>query len=143
MATTISEAVTTIPAGTLRLLLTSISYRAEARKELRRKPPMVPRRSAALLLLDCSAGLAWSAMCCTVWRGSVTVAHPCTLIYLIIIGRLCWPVQRPAWRWYLWYMLEALRRCDTLQRGTGGIIAACVGLVSAVVEWGKFQEKPL
>nr|DAK97452.1 MAG TPA: hypothetical protein [Caudoviricetes sp.] len=27
---------TTIPAGTLRLLLTSISYRAKARKELRR-----------------------------------------------------------------------------------------------------------
>nr|DAH45125.1 MAG TPA: hypothetical protein [Caudoviricetes sp.] len=25
-------------------MLTSISYRAEARKELRRKPPMVPRR---------------------------------------------------------------------------------------------------
>lgn len=30
----------------LRLLLTSISYRAEARKELRRKPPVVPRRRA-------------------------------------------------------------------------------------------------
>ena len=36
--------VTTIPAGTLRLLLTSIGYRAKARKEIRRKPPMVPRR---------------------------------------------------------------------------------------------------
>nr|DAL31082.1 MAG TPA_asm: hypothetical protein [Caudoviricetes sp.] len=36
MATTIPEAVTTIPAGTLRLLLTSISYRAKARKEIRR-----------------------------------------------------------------------------------------------------------
>nr|DAN21064.1 MAG TPA: hypothetical protein [Caudoviricetes sp.] len=35
---------TTIPAGTLRLLLISISYRAKARKEMRRKPPMVPRR---------------------------------------------------------------------------------------------------
>ena len=34
--TTILEAVTTIPAGTLRLLLTSISYRAKARKEIRR-----------------------------------------------------------------------------------------------------------
>lgn len=44
MATTIPEAVTTIPAGTLRLLLTSIGYRAKARKEMRRKPPMVPRR---------------------------------------------------------------------------------------------------
>ena len=38
---------TTIPAGTLRLLLALISYRAKARKELRRKPPMVPRRSPA------------------------------------------------------------------------------------------------
>ena len=44
MATTIQETVTTIPSGTLRLLLTFISYRAKARKELRRKPPMVPRR---------------------------------------------------------------------------------------------------
>ena len=44
MATTIPEAVTTIPAGTLRLLPTSISYRAKARKEMWRKPPMVPRR---------------------------------------------------------------------------------------------------
>lgn len=35
------------------------------------------------------AGLAWSAMCCTVWHGSITGARPCTLIYLIIIGRLC------------------------------------------------------
>ena len=34
--TTIPEPVTTIPAGTLRLLLASISYRAEARKEIRR-----------------------------------------------------------------------------------------------------------
>nr|DAY84072.1 MAG TPA: hypothetical protein [Caudoviricetes sp.] len=44
MDTTIPEAVTTIPAGTLRLLLTSISYRAKARKEMQREPPMVPRR---------------------------------------------------------------------------------------------------
>nr|DAO82490.1 MAG TPA: hypothetical protein [Caudoviricetes sp.] len=36
LATTIPEAITTIPAGTLRLLLTSISYRAKARKEIRR-----------------------------------------------------------------------------------------------------------
>lgn len=44
MATTIPKAVTTILAGTLRLLLTSISYRAKARKEMRREPSMVPRR---------------------------------------------------------------------------------------------------
>lgn len=34
----------------------------------------------------------------------------------------------------IWYVLEMLWRCDALQRGTGGIIAACVGLVSVIVE---------
>ena len=90
MATTIPEAVTTIPAGTLRLLLTSISYRAKARKELRRKPPMVPRRPPrpcrwtappggvyqadpvpdlqppGVGSIETAAGLAWPAVCCTV-----------------------------------------------------------------------------
>lgn len=47
------------------------------------------------------AGLAWSAICCAVWHGFTTGAHRCALIYLIIIGRLCCPIQRPAWRWYL------------------------------------------
>lgn len=48
MATTIPEAVTTIPAGTLRLFLTSISYRAKARKRAAARaangsaPPAVP-----------------------------------------------------------------------------------------------------
>lgn len=41
-----------------------------------------------------------------------------------------------AGRWYL-ILLEVLRRCDTLRRVAGGIIAACVGLVSVAVEWGK------
>ena len=49
------------------------------------KPPAVPRRRAVPLPLDCPAGLAWPAMCCTVWHGSITGR---TLIYLIIIGRL-------------------------------------------------------
>ena len=43
----------------------------------------------------------------------------------------------------IWYALEALRRCDTLQRGASGVIVDCIGLVSAVVEWGKSQEKRL
>ena len=43
----------------------------------------------------------------------------------------------------IWCALEALRRCDTLQRGAGGVIVDCIGLVSAVVEWGKSQEKRL
>ena len=40
-------------------------------------------------------------------------------------------------------MPEVLRRCDTLQNGAGGIIAACIGLLFTAVEWGKPQEKPL
>ena len=43
----------------------------------------------------------------------------------------------------IWYVLEALRRCDTLQRGADSVISAFVGLVSATVEWGKSQEKRL
>ena len=34
-------------------------------------------------------------------------------------------------------------RCDTLQRGAGGIITVCVGLVFAAVERVQSQEKPL
>jgi len=37
----------------------------------------------------------------------------------------------------IWYVLEVLRRCDTLQRGAGSVIAACVGLLFAAVEYGK------
>lgn len=51
--TTISEAITTIPAGTLRLLLASISYRAKARKGKRLRRWWF---RAAPLLLDCPAG---------------------------------------------------------------------------------------
>lgn len=91
-----------------------------------------------------SAGLAWSAICCTVWHGSITGrgAHCCTLIYPIIIGG-CAELHSVRHSGCIWYVLEVLRRCDTLQRGAGGIIAACVGLVSATVEWGKLQEKRL
>ena len=43
----------------------------------------------------------------------------------------------------IWYVLDVLRRCDTLQRGAGGIIAAFVGLVSVTLEWDKSQETHL
>lgn len=43
----------------------------------------------------------------------------------------------------IWYVLDVLWRCDTPQCGAGGIIAACVGLVSWAVELGKSQVKPL
>lgn len=67
--------------------------------------------------------------------------HP--LIYLIIIGGLYWPVQRPNVAAVFWYALEVLRRCDTLQRGAGGIISACIDLVSWAIERVQSQEKPL
>nr|DAG20097.1 MAG TPA: hypothetical protein [Caudoviricetes sp.] len=35
------------------------------------------------------------------WAWIHNRAHRCTLICLIIIGRLLCPVQRPAWRWYM------------------------------------------
>ena len=139
MATTIPEAITTIPAGTLRLLLTSIGYRAKARKEMRREPPMVPRRpprpccwavtpggrcrvdpvqvetltpqqvrrvcavgSVSALASNSQtaaadpAGLAWSAICCT-------------LIYIIIIGGCA--------------ELYSVRRCVWYLVCTGGVAA--------------------
>lgn len=34
-------------------------------------------------------------------------------------------------------------RVYVLQRVAGGIIAACAGMVSAAIEWGKLQETPL
>ena len=43
----------------------------------------------------------------------------------------------------IWYVLDVLRRCDTLQRGAGGIIAAFVGLVSVALEWDKTRCKRL
>lgn len=64
------------------------------------------------------------------------------IIYIIIIGGCAdlYSVRRGVG---IWYALEVLRRCDTLQRGAGGIIAACIGLVSWAVEWVKSQETPL
>lgn len=116
---------TTIPAGTLRLLLTSIGYRAKARKELRRELPMVPRccrradpvqvetltpqqvrrvctadsvsalASDPHTVGDDPAGLAWSAICCTGWHGSITGDGLLPFIYLIIIGGLVsWAVEQ-------------------------------------------------
>ena len=43
----------------------------------------------------------------------------------------------------IWYRWSASGRVYTLQRGAGGIIAACVGLVSWAVERVQSQEKLL
>lgn len=43
----------------------------------------------------------------------------------------------------IWYVWMASGYCDTIQRGAGGVIVDCIGLVSAVVECGKSQEKRL
>ena len=43
----------------------------------------------------------------------------------------------------IWYWLSVSWRVYALQRGAGGIISACVGLVSWAVERVQSQEKPL
>ena len=43
----------------------------------------------------------------------------------------------------IWYMLEMLRRCDTLQRDAGDVISAFAGLVLYAVEWVKLPETHL
>ena len=130
MATTIPEAVTTIPAGTLRLLLDLISYRAKARKELRRKPPIVPRRPPRSCCWTAPPGL----------HGLRSAAPSYMPYYNRSAALACIASLRGGG---IWYALEALRRCDTLQRGAGGVIVDCIGLVYAVVECGKSQEKRL
>ena len=77
------------------------------------------------------AGLAWSAVCCTVWHGSITGVRP----YIHYYNRAAVLSYTASGRGDgIWYALEVLRRCDVLQRVAGGIIAACVGLVSRAVE---------
>ena len=112
LATTIPEAVTTIPAGTLRLLLTLIGYRAKARKEIRRQPSMVPHRPPRPLLLGCPAGLSWSAMCCTVWHGSITGAHPYIPYYNRAAVLTCAASGTASYIWYRW------RRCGVAMRSS-------------------------
>ena len=56
---------------------------------------------------------------------------------------LCWPVQPPGVAVVSGMRWRAFGRCDTLQRVADGIIAACVGLVSAAAERYKLQEKRL
>jgi hypothetical protein len=79
------------------------------------------------------------------------------LIYLIIIGRhwdflklipweyvrVCTGVLPPGVAVVSGMRWRAFGRCDTLQRVADGIIAACVGLVSAAAERYKLQEKRL
>nr|DAZ84421.1 MAG TPA: hypothetical protein [Caudoviricetes sp.] len=80
-------------------MIALIGYRAKARKELRRQPSVVPRRPPRPCRWTDPAGLAWSVICCTVWHGSITWAHRCTLIYLIIIGGCAdlYSVRRGIW----------------------------------------------
>lgn len=75
------------------------------------------------------AGLAWSAVCCTLMPYYNRAAVLTCAASLRGVG--------------IWYRCGASRRCDTFQRGAGGVIVDCIGLVSAVVEWGKSQEKRL
>lgn len=85
------------------------------------------------------AGLAWSALCCIAWHRSI---HRRPLIYLIIIGG-CAELYSVRCCGCIWYRWRASGRVCALQRGTGGIIAACAGLVFVAVECDKSQKKPL
>lgn len=133
MATTILETVTTIPAGTLRLLLTSICYRAKARKEMRREPPVVPHRPPrpATGLPRRVKGASRRALTADTvpnrkppGMGSIETppglhglryAAPSYMPYYNRASVLtCAASGRDGG---IWYALEALRRCDVLQRG--------------------------
>ena len=147
---------TTIPAGTLRLLLTSISYRAKARKEMRREPPMVPPRRApcrwtappgggcqderpaltADLVPDLQPPGVGSIETPPGWHGL-----PSYIPYYNRRAVLTCAASRRGGG--IWYRLRASGRCGTIQRVAGGIIAACVGLVSWAIERVQLQEKPL
>ena len=86
------------------------------------------------------AGLAWSAICCTVWHGAITGAHSYIPYYNRAAVLACAASGRDGG---IWYALETLRRCDVLQRGTDSVISAFVGLASATVECNKSHGKPM
>nr|DAT54813.1 MAG TPA: hypothetical protein [Caudoviricetes sp.] len=71
-------------------------------------------------------------------------AHRCTLIYIPYCNRAavltCTASRRGCG---IWYRLSASGRVYALQRGAGGIISACVGLLSWAVNRVQSQEKPL
>ena len=132
---------TTIPAGTLRLLLTSISYRAKARKEMRRKPPMVPRRPRPLPLgCPAVAGMVCDMLHRLAWIHNRDAPPSYIPYYNRRSAFACTASRRGGGIWYLW---RASGRWQTIQRGADGIIAACVGLVSWAVELVQSQGKPL
>ena len=168
MATTIQEAVTTIPAGTLRLLLTSISYRAKARKEMRRKPSMVPRRPPRPCCCTAPPGKGCQADRCQIANRRADHVQVEAMTPQRVRRAQHLPAIRTQWEktppglhglrysapsympYYnravvmtcaasgrdggIWYVLEVLRRCDTLQRGASGVIVDCIGLVSLAAE---------
>lgn len=149
----LSGETTTIPAGTLRLLLTSISYRAKARKEMRREPPMVPRRppcpcrwadpslgalgvalasgSAHGRSYPAAAGMVCDMLHRLAWIYNRRTPAPSYIPYYNRRPVLVCPASRRGGG--IWYRLRASGRVCVLQRGAGGIIAACVGLVSWAV----------
>lgn len=95
--------------------------------------PAPDRKPSGVGSIETAAGLAWFAICRTVWHGSITGTHP--YIYLIIIGRLPCPVQRPAWRWYL-VSVEVLRLmvcplvwCRRCIGGLCGCYIVCAGMM--------------
>lgn len=91
------------------------------------------------------AGLAWSAMCCTVWHGSTAGAHLCTLIYFIIIGR-CADLYSVRSGGGIWYVLEVLRLtvCPPAWRRLciGGLRICCIVCAGIAQINGNATVKP-
>lgn len=89
------------------------------------------------------AGLAWSAICRTVWHGS-TAGSTLAPSYIPYYNRrpvlTCTASRRGGG---IWYRLNASGRVYALQRVASCIISACIGLVSWAVNRVQSQEKPL
>lgn len=123
---------------------------------------MVPRRPLHPLPLDCPRRVEGARLT----RGALTADRCQTASRRA--GRVCGMLHRLAWIYNrgapyilyynraavltciasgrgacIWYQFRTSGRVCAIQRGAGGIIAACVGFVFSVVEWDKPQEKRL
>ena len=149
-STTIPEAVTTIPAGTPRLLLALIGYRAQARngcgasrQGFRRRCPVCPLPLSTHARQQPAGRVYSRALAAGLHRRRADRTRP-RAPRACMMDRRC-PVQRPAWRWYL-VSVEALRVavCPPAWRRwyIGGLCICCA--VCAVIGQigGKGPARP-
>ena len=138
--------VTTIPAGTLRLLLALIGYRAKARKELRREPPMVPRRpprpAAGLTRRVEGARLTrWQIASRRTWETSRP--RRADHVQVETLTPPGWHGLRYAALSYMpYYNRAAVLTCAASRRGASGVIVDCIGLVLLAVERVNRRKSP-